>query len=199
MSELLNDGLNKVLFDAIPSIVLVVDDDVRILDYNHAALAILGSNRESVFRVRGGEALHCIHSYEVPEGCGGAAACKNCVIRNSVKKAIAGNATVRHRTKMEIDHDGKTDEIFAMISASPFEYDGSRLVLLIIEDISDLVRLQRVMPICMSCKKIRTDEQYWTEVATYLHANLDMEFTHGFCPECAEKEFAKLKDTTDKT
>jgi hypothetical protein len=198
MSVPINNSLNRILFNAIPSIALIVDSDVRILDYNDAASKLLGNRSESVLNQRGGEALHCIHSHEVPDGCGHAPHCKNCVIRNSVKEAVKGNSLVRQRTRLDLVHGDKIDEVFALITASPFVYDDNKLVLLLIEDISEIVELQCIIPICMSCKKVRNDEQYWTEVATYFSKHLDLQFSHGYCPDCAAKEFAKLKDVLDK-
>jgi len=194
MTIFIDNSSNRVLFNAIPSIALVVDSDVRILDYNKAASKILGSQSEPVLNRRGGEALHCIHSYEVADGCGYAQHCEDCIIINSVKGAIKGSDIVRQRTKLDLIHDDKIDQVFALITASPFVHNDHQLVLLIIEDISELVELQRIIPICMSCKKVRNDEQYWTEVAAYFSNHLDLQFSHGYCPDCARQELAKLTD-----
>jgi len=48
-------------------------------------------------------------------------------------------------------------------------------------------RLQGWLPICMYCKKIRNDENYWQEVETYLAQFTQASFSHGVCPECYEK------------
>jgi two-component system, cell cycle sensor histidine kinase and response regulator CckA len=47
--------------------------------------------------------------------------------------------------------------------------------------------LSRLLPICASCKKVRDDKGYWTQVEVYLHERTQAEFTHGICPECAQK------------
>ena len=60
--HLKNDILRSVL-DAMPSAVLVVDEDVRIIDANRAALTLIGSSRDgSRDLLRAGEALHCLHA-----------------------------------------------------------------------------------------------------------------------------------------
>lgn len=46
--------------------------------------------------------------------------------------------------------------------------------------------LKRLLPICMYCKKIRHDQDYWQEVESYMRANTGTDFTHGICPECYE-------------
>ncbi len=75
------------IMNAIPVPIFLVDDDVRILDLNAAASGAFGLQKEAVYHRRGGDALHCLHSHDVPEGCGGAPACQACVIRNSVATA----------------------------------------------------------------------------------------------------------------
>jgi hypothetical protein len=49
--------------------------------------------------------------------------------------------------------------------------------------------LSGLLPICASCKKIRDDNGYWKQVDEYIREHSDADFTHGICPECAEREF----------
>ena len=84
-------------------------------------------------------------------------------------------------------------EIYALITASSFYYDKKRLVLLVIEDISDISELRRLIPICSICKKVRDDKASWSRLEAYFKEHWDVDFTHGYCPECYEKELAKAK------
>ena len=47
--------------------------------------------------------------------------------------------------------------------------------------------LKGLIPICASCKKIRDNEGYWDQVETYIGKRTGALFSHGICPECAEK------------
>ena len=47
--------------------------------------------------------------------------------------------------------------------------------------------LSGLLPICASCKKVRDDQGYWTQVEVYVRDRTNAEFTHGICPECAQK------------
>ena len=175
------------LFDSMPTICMVVDEDVRILFYNAAASKVLGEDKKSVYMKRGGEALHCISSTETAEGCGHASACTECVVRNSVIDAIHGGKTIRAVTKMEIGNSGSSTEIHLMVSASPFKHNNKSLAVLFLEDISEIVQLRDMMPICCSCKKIRNDDNYWESVEEYLATRHDVYLSHGICPDCAKK------------
>jgi hypothetical protein len=52
--------------------------------------------------------------------------------------------------------------------------------------------LNGLIPICASCKKIRDDKGYWNQLEQYIHDHSEAKFSHGVCPECAEKLYGKL-------
>lgn len=188
----------KNLLDAIPAFVFAVDEDVRIIAYNSAAEALLDSNHIASINVRAGEALHCIHSFEVPQGCGCAPVCKDCVIRNAVTSAYGGDKVSRKRAKIELSIAGQTAEIFAVITASPFVFDGKKRVLLLIEDISELIAIQDIVPICMKCKKVQSVDEFWTALESYFKKNWGIDFSHGYCPECGEEVRKEFRSYIEK-
>lgn len=54
-----------------------------------------------------------------------------------------------------------------------------------LEDAAARVRaLQRILPICSYCKKVRNDRDYWEQVEEYIATHVDVHFSHGICPEC---------------
>ena len=54
------------------------------------------------------------------------------------------------------------------------------------EAISRVRQLQGLLPICAYCKRIRDDQNYWTQVESYIAEHLDVRFSHGICPSCLE-------------
>ncbi len=71
-----------------------------------------------------------------------------------------------------------------------------KLITELTDAISKVKALTGLLPICAGCKKIRNDKGYWEQVENYLKAHADIEFTHGFCPDCMERlypEFTKEK------
>lgn len=195
MTKYLDNGIDifKAIFDAIPLPIFVVDEDVQIQEYNLAAAPLFAAERPAILKRRGGEALHCLHSRDVPEGCGRAPFCKDCVIRNSVSLALKGNKVVRQRHKLELLRDGNIQKIHALITASSILFQGKQLVLLVIEDINEIIELRKMIPICAKCKKVRMDKEYWVMVESYLSQHLDIDFTHGLCPDCYRKEVKVLE------
>jgi PAS domain-containing protein len=180
------------ILNAVPSPLFVVDDDVQILYLNSAAAGFLGKAGENAFMKRSGEALHCLHAAEHPEGCGHAAACSDCVIRNSVKEAFQGRKVTRKKIGMTLDQDTCRKDIQMLVTASPFRFEDRMLSLLILEDITELLQLRSLLPICAWCKKIRNDDNYWQSVEEYFSDHLDLEFSHGLCEDCCKKHFSEL-------
>ena len=52
--------------------------------------------------------------------------------------------------------------------------------------LAQVTQLQGLLPICMYCKKIRNDQNYWQRVESYIGEHSGATFTHGVCPECIE-------------
>lgn len=48
-------------------------------------------------------------------------------------------------------------------------------------------QLTDLIPICMYCKKIRNDSDYWQSIENYIHEHTGSDFSHGICPECYER------------
>ena len=47
--------------------------------------------------------------------------------------------------------------------------------------------LNGLIPICFNCKKVRDDQGYWKGLERYIKEHSEATFSHGVCPECAEK------------
>jgi PAS domain S-box-containing protein len=76
------------------------------------------------------------------------------------------------------------------------EEERERLVLELRGALSQVKALSGLLPICSSCKKIKNDKGYWEQVEDYIRDHSQADFSHGICPECAQKlypEFYKKK------
>jgi PAS domain-containing protein len=182
-----NDSYYRTILNAIPLMIFVVDEDMRIRDLNDAAAAVFGLNKATVLNRRGGEVLHCLHWHDVPEGCGRAPFCKNCLIRNSVTRSFQGRAVTRKRTKVKLLLGGEPQELELLITASQMSINAEPLALLIIEDIKEISRLLDILPICSKCKKIRDDQDIWNNVEEYFFEHIGVHFSHGICPNCLKE------------
>jgi hypothetical protein len=53
--------------------------------------------------------------------------------------------------------------------------------------------LTGLLPICSSCKNIRDESGEWKRVEAYIDSRTEAKFTHGMCPDCAEKLYPEIK------
>jgi CheY-like chemotaxis protein len=58
----------------------------------------------------------------------------------------------------------------------------------ILEFSTQIRQLKELLPICMYCKRIRDDSDYWQQVESYIHTHTGSNFSHGICPDCFQKE-----------
>jgi response regulator RpfG family c-di-GMP phosphodiesterase len=65
--------------------------------------------------------------------------------------------------------------------------------------LSEIKTLRGILPICSSCKKIRDDEGYWTQIEAYIQDHSLAEFTHSLCLDCARKLYPDYADCLSKT
>ena len=141
---IMNDSLlnNKIflrsLLESIPSMLFVVDSDIHIIQLNSSASEFLGNDKNGLYMKSGGEALKCVHAGKNLAHCGSSRACKDCVIRNSVKKALQGGAVRRETTEMSLVAGNGVKAVYFQITASRFSFDENAYVLLVIEDITEL-------------------------------------------------------------
>ena len=57
---------------------------------------------------------------------------------------------------------------------------------------ANIKRLSGLLPICSYCKRIRSDQNYWEQVESYISEHSDAQFSHGICPPCLEKALEGL-------
>ncbi len=53
--------------------------------------------------------------------------------------------------------------------------------------------LQGLLPICSNCKKIRDDKGDWNHLESYIQHHSEAKFSHGICPDCAERLYPDFK------
>lgn len=72
------------------------------------------------------------------------------------------------------------------------EREREKLILELQEALAEVKTLSGLLPICASCKKIRDDTGYWSQIEVYIGAHSDAEFSHGLCPGCMESLYPEL-------
>ena len=140
---LTQEGFLKNLFESIPCGILIVDGERRVQAVNNVLERALGIIAADAINKRGGEVLGCIHAFTSPRGCGFSEGCQVCRVRNTALEAIAGKKLYRNEAKMQLKVDGEIHDLKLLLSAAPFEHNGERLAIVIIEDVTELDGLRK--------------------------------------------------------
>lgn len=94
----------------------------------------------------------------------------------------------------------------AYLSKPPDRAEMQRALTIAVARFADLVELRRLnlrlqraldevktltglIPMCCFCKRIRTDEGFWQEVASFISTRTEAMVTHGLCPGCLEEHY----------
>ncbi len=72
------------------------------------------------------------------------------------------------------------------------EREREHLITKLEQALAEITTLRGILPICATCKKIRDDKGYWSQIETYIRTHSEVEFTHGICPECEGKSYSSL-------
>lgn len=78
----------------------------------------------------------------------------------------------------------------------PLDREAIRMRLAVAERIlkytAEIRQLQEMIPICVYCRKVRDEHDYWDMVESYIQKETGSRFSHGACPQCCEKELKQL-------
>lgn len=69
-----------------------------------------------------------------------------------------------------------------------------RVAARILDFTTQIRTLKELIPICMYCKRVRDDHDYWQQVDTYIHSCTGTNFSHGICPVCLEQHLSSLTE-----
>ncbi len=53
--------------------------------------------------------------------------------------------------------------------------------------------LNGILPICSFCKQIRTKDNQWLKLETYISKYSDANFSHSVCPDCMKEHYPEIK------
>ncbi len=68
------------------------------------------------------------------------------------------------------------------------EAEKEKLIKELQDALLEVKTLREFLPICSYCKKVRDDQNYWSQIESYISKHTSTKFTHGICPECYEME-----------
>jgi PAS domain-containing protein len=58
--------------------------------------------------------------------------------------------------------------------------------------LQEVETLRGLLPVCASCKRIRDDEGYWSDMEEYFSRRNHIDFSHTLCPECIQRLYPEI-------
>jgi len=78
------------------------------------------------------------------------------------------------------------------------EEEREELILELRDALKKVKTLSGLLPVCSSCKKVRDDKGYWSQLDAYISQHSEAEISHGLCPDCAKKLYPEYWEKMNK-
>jgi hypothetical protein len=132
--------MNPVIEGVLQSVggmVAVLNEHRQILMINDALLRMIGiDDGGAVLGLRPGEVLRCIHSREMPGGCGTSRYCSSCGAAIAIVASLKDGRTTERKCVLSIKRNNRPEDLCLAVRAHPMQVEDQRLVLLFVQDIT---------------------------------------------------------------
>lgn len=179
------------LVESIPDGILVLDEKSRIADINPAALRIFG--------IHGGSPVgRDVRSVLSSHSDIAVILCRADESHTEAKIAMPDTryfeiSVLPLRDQRDVVH-GRLVIMRDITARTIATLEQKHTIAELRKALAEIKTLSGLLPICSSCKKIRSDEGYWTQIEAYIKEHSDADFTHGICPDCAKKLYPDYYD-----
>ena len=141
------------IFENSPTMITLVNEELEVVMVNSAMANFIGDETPSIVGKRMGEAVHCLHSYDDPQGCGFALFCRTCAIRKALESTFKDEVGIKNAEVEQEELRGLSRIKFSLrITTAPLVILGKRMVAVYIENITEQKRMQTA--ILMANKKL---------------------------------------------
>jgi len=138
-----NEFLN-LLLDNINSAVLIADENMKIHQFNKSFLSLFDRATDQLVDSSFGQIAGCVNAVAENRSCGETSQCQFCSIRRSLLQTLLEAAPVdRQRLERRFYINGKPVTKYLEFSARPILFQGRRMILVIIYDITDIEAQKR--------------------------------------------------------
>ncbi len=144
-NEIEND--KKIIFDqplvtqlleGYPNLAVILNHNRQIIAYNTKAGELLFPDRSGeIYGQRLGEALNCIHSVEMPAGCGTSKFCAECGAGKCSKQTSETLSSCSQECRIATKHDNTESPLDIRVFTSNLNISNENYILFSIEDIKD--------------------------------------------------------------
>jgi hypothetical protein len=188
MEPLLPEGSSLLaLLDAFPSMAFITEADTRIVEANRAARQWLGDRPGTELGLPFGSVFQCIFPRDSRGDCGTTDFCPSCLVRRSIESATSGRPAPRRVAHMIVGANGQPEDRWFQVSASPLAFGGRTLVLVVMDDVTQLVELRALLPLCPDCGASREASDPIAQARIFLRKHPDFLLADELCADCRQR------------
>lgn len=133
-----NFDLAKNFLNALPNAAVLLDSNRQIVAFNKIAQSILSPDEHN--RIEGrrvGEAVNCIHAFDMPAGCGTSKFCEECGAGKCNKYTRENLSSCSNECRITTKKDEIESSLDLRVSTSIIQLDKQNFIFFVIEDIKD--------------------------------------------------------------
>ena len=133
-----NEFLNLLLTN-INSAVLIVDEHLNIHQFNDFFINLFDKALGTFVEKSFGQVAGCVNAVTENKPCGETSKCKDCILRKSLIQTLVEKVPADKMTLDRIFYvDGEAKQKHLEFSTRPIHYQGQKLILVIIYDVTDI-------------------------------------------------------------
>ena len=126
------------IFNSLPYIITVLNENRQVVFTNSKVLEQFNiDDLSNVLGKRPGEFINCIHSADLPAGCGTSKNCKVCGAVNTILGSISTNKKVKNECRITTRKNGSEISLDFEVNATPFKFKGRNFTVFSMIDISN--------------------------------------------------------------
>lgn len=186
----------RSILNALPLPIFVLDEDFRVLAFNAAAEPFLTASPQAARGQRAGHALQCVNVTGRNATCGSTPACARCGLRNAMNSSMRAERVVHRRVTMKLVRRGLEIAQDFQVSVVPMTDGPAGRWLLVLQDRTPLVELEKLLPICPSCRSPRADAATRALAEAYLRRHWDDDFHACLCEDCLARLYQEHRPAT---
>jgi len=135
LQSLSHQAYREIFFN-VPSLILLVDENLKILDANKSVEEFSGKTSKEINQELPGAVLKCIRGNKQP-GCGNHPECKECPLRNAIEQTFRTEMPVTNLgAKFTISQNDTQIVLNTLISTSFLKPDDEKAVVVSVSDIT---------------------------------------------------------------
>lgn len=133
-----NNGLVSGLLTTVQGLLAVLNENRQILAVNETLLKNLNiTDAHTIFGLRPGEAVGCVHATDNVGGCGTGKFCATCGAAIAMVTTLASDEPQERKCILQLKNDGIQTDICFSVRAVTTSIEDQRFILLLLQDLTE--------------------------------------------------------------